>query len=76
MGGSAKTNAHIIQQILKGHEHSSRTDIVALNAAAGLIVGKKAKNFKEGLALAQEIIHSGKAYQKLQAFVSATQKFK
>jgi len=36
-----------------------------LNAAGALIVGGKAENFKDGVALARSIIESGAARDKL-----------
>ncbi|MBT4144399.1 MAG: anthranilate phosphoribosyltransferase, partial [Candidatus Marinimicrobia bacterium] len=38
-----------------------KRDIVLLNAAAGIIVGGKAKDLKEGLAKATESVDSGEA---------------
>lgn len=63
-GGSAEINAQIILNLLRGAEGPKR-DIVLLNAAAALYVGKKAANLREGVELAAEIIDSGEAYQTL-----------
>ena len=64
-GGSAKQNARILRSVLKG-EKGPRRDIVILNAAAGIIAGGKAKNFREGIAQAAHSIDSSKALEKLE----------
>lgn len=64
-GGTPKENAEIIRNILKG-EKGPKRDIVVLNSAAALYVSKKVDSLKEGIALAEELIDSGKAYKKLQ----------
>ncbi|NLK94893.1 MAG: anthranilate phosphoribosyltransferase [Clostridiales bacterium] len=62
-GGDAKFNANIILNILKG-EKGAKRDIVVINAAAGLYVGKIVDSLEEGIKLAEELIESGKAYEK------------
>lgn len=64
-GGSAEENAEIIKQILKGIKGSKR-DIVVINSAAALYVGKACETMKDGIKMAQNIIDSGAAYRKLQ----------
>ncbi len=64
-GGTVKQNAKILKSILKG-EKGPRRDIVLLNAAAGIIAGGKAKNFKDGISEAAKSIDSGKALEKLE----------
>jgi anthranilate phosphoribosyltransferase len=59
-GGEPKENADIIKSILKG-EKGPKRDIVLLNAAAGIVVGGKAQNLKEGLVKAYESVDSGAA---------------
>jgi len=58
-------SAEIILEILKGKK-SKKRDIVVLNAAAALIIAGKAKDFKEGIKLAEESIDSGKALKILE----------
>ena len=43
-----------------------------VNSAAGIIVGGKAENFKEGMEIARESIVSGAAYGKLKALIKAS----
>jgi len=70
-GGNAKENAEIILSVLKG-ERSSRRDIVLLNAAAALVCGSGAKNFKEGVKQACASIDTGKALEKLLRLIELT----
>ena len=59
-GGDATFNAKLIQRILGGERGAPR-DVVCLNAAAALIVAGKAADFREGAALAGEMLDSGRA---------------
>ena len=71
-GGTAQDNAEIIKAILSGKDTSAKKDILILNAAAALYVGKKAESLKEGAELAQSIIDSGAAYDIVQKFAEYT----
>lgn len=70
-GGLAEENAEIIRGLFRGDKGFKR-DILVLNAAAALYVGKKADSLKEGISLAEEILDSGKAENKLKEFVELT----
>ena len=48
-------------------------DMIALNAGATIYVAGKADTIKQGVAIAQDIISSGKALQKMAALASFTQ---
>lgn len=52
-------------QAVYGKGSREKIDIVILNAAAGLVVGKIASNLKEGVDYARDAIKSGKARDKL-----------
>lgn len=52
-----------------GRRERSARDAVVLNAGAGLFVAGKAKNLKEGVKLAQELIDTGKAAAQLEKFI-------
>ncbi len=67
-GGDPKENAQITRDILSGQKGHKR-NAVALNAGAALYIGGKADSFAEGVALACDIIDSGKALACLDAFV-------
>ncbi|MCH5303865.1 MAG: anthranilate phosphoribosyltransferase [Ruminococcus sp.] len=72
LGGDGAENAEITRRILKGGEKGAKRDIVVLNSALGLYVGGKAKSIKDGVKLAEEIIDSGKAYEKMEKFAELT----
>jgi anthranilate phosphoribosyltransferase len=59
-GGEATHNAEAINKVLAG-EKSAFRDIVVLNSAAALMVAGKAKDLKQGAALAVASIDGGKA---------------
>ena len=68
-GGDREENAQIIRRILAG-ESGPRRDIVLMNAAAALLVGAKARDFKEGVTLAARSVDSGAAGGKLEELVA------
>lgn len=67
-GGDREENARIIRQILQG-EAGPKRDIVLMNAAAALMVGGKAKDFKDAAAVASRSIDSGVALARLEALI-------
>lgn len=69
LGGDARENARIILDIFKGVKGPKR-DIVLINAAAALYVGKAVDGIYEGIKLAEDIIDSGSAYDKLKEIVN------
>ena len=73
-GGDGAANAVALQNVLDGKPGAFR-DVALLNAAAALIVAGKAKDLKEGIAIATESIDSGAALAKLNALVTYSQKF-
>ncbi|BAU28889.1 anthranilate phosphoribosyltransferase [Aneurinibacillus soli] len=70
-GGGAKANAEIIQRILAG-ERGAYRDIVVLNAGAALYVSNRAASIHEGVALASELLDSGRVQQKLEQIIQVT----
>ena len=72
-GGDREENAEIIRRVLAG-EAGPRRDIVLMNAAAALVVGGKARDFKEGVVLAAQSIDSGAAAAKLAGLVALSQR--
>lgn len=64
-GGDYKDNSEIILSIFSGKLDGPKKDILLLNSAAALYVGKKASSLEEGIEMAEEIIDSGRALQKL-----------
>jgi len=72
-GGDREENAEIIRRILSG-EAGPRRDIVLMNAAAAIVVGRKAHDLKEGVALAARSIDSGSARDRLARLVALSQR--
>jgi anthranilate phosphoribosyltransferase len=72
-GGDREQNAQIIRLLLEG-EPGPRRDIVLMNAAAALVAGARARDLKEGVALAAHAVDSGAARQKLEALVALSRK--
>lgn len=72
LGGTAQQNAHRMRESLKGHSQPL-DHVVHINAAWGLMAAGKANHFMEALLMAQDSISSGRAYEKLEALVEATQ---
>lgn len=70
-GGSAGENAAGIRAILAGEPGAGR-DIVLLNAAAALIVGGRAADLREGVALAARAVDSGAAADLLLRWAAMT----
>jgi anthranilate phosphoribosyltransferase len=64
-GKNAVYNAQKIIDIFKG-EDNEFSDSVALNAAAGLIILKKEKNFKKAFEFSKQHLKSSKVYKHLQ----------
>ncbi len=63
-GGDAKRNAAIARDVLYNKKGPAR-EVVVLNAAAALMVAGIAKNWKEGLRLANASLDSGRAAASL-----------
>ena len=55
--------------VLNDSANKTKIEITALNAAGGLIVSDMADSFTDAVELALDIIHSGKAFDKLENFV-------
>jgi anthranilate phosphoribosyltransferase len=63
-GADADHNARAIEDVLAGKKNAFR-DIVVLNSAAALMVAGKARDLKDGAAMALQSIDSGKAAHAL-----------
>ena len=71
-GGEPEYNAQISRAILSGELTGPKRDVVLLNAACGLYVAGKAACIQDGIAVAAELIDTGKALEKLEEFVAAS----
>jgi anthranilate phosphoribosyltransferase len=72
VGGDAKGNASLMQDLFAGKKGAIR-DVVVLNSAVALLIAGKVKNITEGIVLAQESIDTGKAKQVLDQLIQETQ---
>ena len=70
-GGTPEENAQITRDILHGAKGHKR-NAVLMNAGAALCIGGKAENIKEGIALAAELIDSGKAAAVLEKLIEVS----
>lgn len=70
-GGTPSENAAITVDILKGAKGHKRNTVL-LNAGAALYIGGAAESFADGVALAGELIDSGKAYETLQKLIEVS----
>jgi anthranilate phosphoribosyltransferase len=74
LGGSAKENAAILHQVLKGEKGAFR-DTVLLNAGIGIYTAERAETIEQGIELAKESIDSGAAHEKLQQLIAYSQRY-
>lgn len=75
MGGGPLENAEITKAVIKG-EKGPKRDAVVLNAAACIYIVKDNITLQEAVALAEEVIDSGKAEKQLENFVILTNQIK
>ncbi len=73
IGGTPEENAQITRDILSGKETGPKRQVVQMNAGMSLYLAGKADSIEAGVKLAGELIDSGKALEKLEAFKEATQ---
>ena len=71
VGGTPEENAEITRRILAG-EKGPKRDTVLLNAGAALYIGGKADSFADGIALAAQLIDSGKAAAVLDKLIAVS----
>ena len=70
----AKTSAAILRNILTGKETGPRKDIVVVNAAAAIIAGGLADNFKSAIVKAEASISDGRALDCLEKLIGFSNK--
>ncbi len=70
-GGTPEENAQITRDILSGQKGHKR-NAVLLNAGASLYIGGKAHSMSDGIALAAELIDSGKAMKTLEKLIEVS----
>ena len=72
VGGSANFNAALVHDIFSNQATDAQRDIVLINSAASLIVDGQARDFQDGLEIAQEAIDSKKAKEKLKQIIEVS----
>lgn len=72
IGGTPQENAQITRDILSGKETGAKRNVILMNAGIAIYLGKEGITMEEGVALAKEMIDSGKALEKLEEFVKET----
>ena len=72
IGGTPQENAQITRDILSGKETGAKRSVILMNAGIAIYLGKEGITMEEGVALAKEMIDSGKALGKLEEFVKET----
>jgi anthranilate phosphoribosyltransferase len=70
-GGEPADNAAVVTAVLEGGQGGA-ADLVAINAAAAIFVSGEVASLEEGFAAARESLASGRAGERLAAFVAAT----
>ncbi len=70
-GGTPEENAAITRAILDG-EKGCKRDAVLMNAGAALYIGGKAADLGEGIALAGDLIDSGKVKKTLETLIAVS----
>lgn len=70
-GGTPEENAKITLAILNGEEGSKRNTVL-MNAGAALYIGGKAESMADGIALAAQILDSGKALETLRKLIEVS----
>jgi len=71
-GGDSAMNAEILKSVLKGKSDSAKQNIVILNSAFAILASGKLENLHESVKMASDSILSGRACDKLQQFITAT----
>jgi len=71
VGGDKQANAETARQILRGDERGPKRDAVLLNSAAALFVAGRTRSLVEGWELAETLIASGTAMNKLTEIIKA-----
>ena len=74
VGGDAKENAIILNNIFRGKATDAQRDIVLINAATALIVDGKARDIQDGLEMANGAIEKGIAKKKLMQIIETSNK--
>ena len=69
-GSTVEESAKIFENILKGKGTKSQNAVVTANAAAALVTAREGLNFLDAVALAEEVLLSGKALSVFRGLVN------
>lgn len=72
-GGDAALNARIIRNLLSGDDDGPRRDLLLYNTAAGFVLAGKARDLADGMKQGSEILGSGAALARLDAYRAFSQ---
>jgi len=67
-GGTPTENAEILKAVLQG-ETGAKRNAAILNAAAAMFITGRYESIEAAVTVAQDVIDSGKAYEKLEEFI-------
>jgi anthranilate phosphoribosyltransferase len=67
---TAMGNAKLVLDVLQGKREGPEMDFFCMNAAAALYIADHVKGYREGMELARETLHQGRAYEKLQELIT------
>jgi len=70
-GGDAEANASAVMDVLRGKKGAFR-DVAILNAAAAIVVAGKAKDLKDGIAIAKKSVDSAEAEGRLDRLIAVS----
>ncbi len=70
VGGTAEENAEITKGILSGKIQGTKRNAVLLNAGLALYAAQAVPTMADGIAKAAEMIDSGAAYKKMEAYIA------
>mmetsp|Transcript_1406 Transcript_1406/g.2292 ORF Transcript_1406/g.2292 Transcript_1406/m.2292 type:complete len:393 (-) Transcript_1406:234-1412(-) len=74
-GGDREHNAKQLREVLLGGSHSNaKRDSIILNAGVGLYVYGMTEDIQKGVQLAKETLQSGKGIEKLDEWITTTQR--
>jgi anthranilate phosphoribosyltransferase len=73
-GGDAAHNAELLRSVLRGEPGTKRSAVV-MNAGAALAAAGVVEEIAEGARLAERVIDSGAALDRLERFVAATRRY-
>ncbi len=73
LGGDAPTNAAILRGVLDGSLRDAKRDVVILNAGAAILAAGKVDDLTTGIKVAEDVVDSGKAVEKLDGLIAFSQ---